>query len=909
MSDVAWHGLSVEEALARVESSPAGLADEEVDARRARDGANVLASSAPVRPLAILLRQFRSLLVGLLIVAGLVAGALGEWLDAGAILAIVVLNAALGFFQEWRAELAIAALRRMTAPHARVRRAGRVISVPAADLVRGDVVILDAGDLVPADLRIAVASSLRCTEAALTGESEPVAKTTAALSQLELPLGDRSNLGFMGTSVVAGTGWGVVTATAMATELGRIAHLISEAALEADEQTPLERRLEAFGRLLAWACLGIVFLLFGLGLARGLPLSDLVLTSISLAVAAVPEGLPAVATVALALGVARMARRRVLVRRLPVVETLGAASVICTDKTGTLTLGEMTVRELRVGGRALRVSGVGYAPEGQVLEGERELDAQAHDLGRELLGVLVACSNAHLARDGAAWIAIGDPTEAALLAAGAKLGVLRDALDAATPRVREWPFDSTRKRMSVARSIGDGRVRVVVKGALDSLLPRCGRITTPDGVRALDGADRTRIAAQERELAGRALRVLAAAYRESEADAVAGASEEEVERDLVFVGLVGMYDPPRPAARAAVARCRDAGIRVVMITGDHPHTGLAVARELGIASSPAEVLSGPELESISDEALRQRVAEIAVYARVSAEHKLRIVRAWQGVGAVVAMTGDGVNDAPAIRGADIGIAMGGTGTEVTKQASGMIVSDDDFASIVAAVEEGRGIFDNIRKTIQYLLAGNSAELLLMAACIALGYPAPLLPIHLLWINLVTDGLPALCLATDPIDADVMRRPPRPRSQSLADRRTLLGILATGTLSAGVCLAVYLYGLETTSLETARTHAFAVLVFAELLRAYSGRSSTKPVWQVGLLGNVRLTLVVAASFALQIAGHHFEPLRAVLETSMLPWTDCAVLVLAALVPAAFLELAKVARLRLGSGQPDTERAEL
>ncbi len=889
MDAIAWHALSVDETLRRVESSPVGLALEAVSARRARDGPNALRESEAVKPLQILLRQLQSLLVGLLIVAGLVSGLLGEWLDAAVILAIVVLNAAIGFFQEWRAETAIAAQR------AKVRRSGRVSSVPASDLVRGDVVLLEAGDLMPADLRLLEASSLRCVEAALTGESEPVHKTTAPLAGAALPLGDRTNLGFMGTSVAAGAGLGVVVATGMATELGRIAHLISEAAAEGT-RTPLEQRLHAFGRLLVWACLGIVLLLFGLGLARGLPVLDLVLTSISLAVAAVPEGLPAVATVALGVGVARMARRRALVRRLPTVETLGSASVICTDKTGTLTVGEMTVREIRVGDGALRVTGEGYAPEGAVLAGERELDSAEARLARELLEVMVGCNDAHLIRESGAWKVLGDPTEGALLAAGAKLGVLREALDRRAPRVREWPFDSTRKRMSLARRIAQGRVRVDVKGAPEAILARCSRIATAEGVRALDPGDRARVAQQQAELAARALRVLAAAYREEPEDAVLDAGEEDVERDLVFVGLVGMYDPPRPAARSAVARCREAGIRVVMITGDHPHTGLAVARELGIASTPREVMSGPELESLSGEALARRVAEISVYARVSAEHKLRIVRAWQATGAVVAMTGDGVNDAPAIRGADIGIAMGGTGTEVTKQASGMIVTDDDFASIVAAVEEGRGIFDNIRKTLQYLLAGNTAELLLMAVCIALGYPVPLLPIHLLWINLVTDGLPALCLATDPIEADVMRRAPRPRGESLADRGTLAAILVTGVLTAGVSLAVYLASLERVDEATARTNAFAVLVFAELLRAYSGRSATKPAWELGLLGNARLTAVVAASFALQIAGHHVEPLRVLLKTTLLPWSACAALVLAGLVPAMLLDLAKLARRR-------------
>jgi Ca2+-transporting ATPase len=899
----AWHTLGAGEALGRLGSSLAGLPREEVEARRARHGPNVLVEAPRPGPLAIALRQFRSLLVALLLVAAVLAGLLGEWLDGAAILAILLLNAAIGFFQEWRAENAIAALRRMTAPRAKVRRAGAVSSVPAAELVPGDIVLLEAGDLVPADLRLLDASSLRCVEAALTGESEAVDKSLQPLARADLPLGDRSNLAFVGTSAVAGAGSGVVIATGMATELGRIAHSLQDAAAsEAEEGTPLEQRLQAFGRMLVWACLGLVVLLFALGLARGLPVAELVLTSISLAVAAVPEGLPAVATVALALGVSRMARRRALVRRLPAVETLGSANVICTDKTGTLTVGEMTVRELRVGDRAFRVVGEGYAPEGRVLAGERDLDAAEALLTRELLSAFVGCCDAHLAQEGGVWQVVGDPTEGALLAAGAKLGVLGDEIEREAPRLREWPFDATRKRMSIARSSGPGRARISVKGAPEAILDRCDRFESGSGVRPLGAADRARIAAQQAELSQRALRVLAAAVREADEEEIGAASADDAERGLVFLGLAGMYDPPRTEAREAVARCREAGIRVVMITGDHPQTGFAIARELGIASAPSEALSGAELEALSAEELGARVEAISVYARVSAAHKLRIVRAWQSRGAVVAMTGDGVNDAPAIRGADIGIAMGGTGTEVTKQASDMIVTDDDFASIVAAVEEGRGIFDNIRKTVQYLLAGNSAELIVMTACIAAGLPVPLLPIHLLWINLVTDGLPALCLATDPIDSDVMRRPPRRRGDALADRRMLGSILLTGILTAAATVAVYVYGLHFEDELRARTHAFAVLVFAELLRAFGGRSETKPMWRMAPFENARLSAVVAASFALQIAAHHVEPLRAALQTEFLPWSECAALVGVALAPVMLLELAKVVRVRVAARRP-------
>jgi Ca2+-transporting ATPase len=883
-----WHALSEAEVLARLDTSRDGLSDEDAARRRTRLGPNALAEVEGARPLALLLAQFRSLLVLLLVAAGAVSVLLHEWLDAAAILAIVVLNAAIGFWQEYSAERSIAALRKLTAPRARVRRGGQARSVPAADLVPGDVVPLEAGDVVPADVRLLESASLRTLEAALTGESEPVGKRAVRLDRSDVPLADRTNLCFMATSVAAGTGLGVVVATGMATELGRIAHLLAERG-GGEPATPLQRRLDALGRALLWASLAIVAGLFAAGLARGFPLAELVLTSISLAVAAVPEGLPAVVTIALALGVTRMARRRALIRRLAAVETLGAASVICADKTGTLTRGEMTVRALLAGGQSFAVSGDGYAPVGKVDFDGREPDAQQLRALRRLLVALVACNDARLVRDREAWNVLGDPTEGALLAAGAKLGVVREELERELPRAREWPFDSDRKRMSVAVAFPSGERRLLVKGAPDVLLERCTRVLDADGVRPLSDADRRSIGARHAELAERALRVLGAAERElppGEPD-----DPEVVEKDLVFLGLAGMYDAPRPEAGPAVQRCRTAGIRVVMITGDHPRTALAVARELGLADGPECALSSVELDRLSDDELRERAPQISVYARVTAEHKLRIVRAWQRNGAIVAMTGDGVNDAPAIKAADVGVAMGITGTEVTKEASDMIVTDDDFASIVAAVEEGRGVWDNIKKTLHYLLAGNTGELLLMGGCIAVGLPVPLLPIHLLWINLVTDGLPALCLATDPIDRDVMRGPPRPAAGPLADRTFVGPLVLAGVLTAGVSLAVYLWGLRFEDEANARSHAFATLVFAEIFRAFGARSEIKPLWRIDLLSNLRLAGVAAATFAFQIASHHVGFLQSVFKTAPLGWAECLALVAVSTVPLLGLELAK------------------
>ncbi len=904
---VAWHSLPLEEVFARTASGPEGLAPEEARRRLAELGPNELAQAVAVRPWQLLAGQFKSLLVWILIAATFITGLLGEWVDSIAIFAIVVLNAGIGFYQELSAEKSIAALQQMTAPLARVRRAGRLATVAASAIVPGDVVELEAGDLVPADARLIDAASLRSAEAALTGESEPVEKRAATLSHANLPLGDRANLVYMGTSIAAGQGCAVVVATGMDAEIGRIAQLLEEAG--AAEQTPLQARLAAFGRVLVWSCLGVVALLFALGLARGADFAEMFLTSVSLAVAAVPEGLPAVVTVALALGVVRMSRRRALVRRLPAVETLGSTNVICSDKTGTLTLGEMTVRELYIAGESFAVSGEGYGPEGGVrFEGEPAEAGRAAAL-RALGDVLVGCNKAQLVLEDGRWQVVGDPTEGALLAAGRKAGSRAERLETDWPRRHEIPFDSERKRRAIVRALPGGGLRAFVNGAPELLLERCTRLHTAQGVRAIEASDRDAIAEKNAEMASRGLRVLGSATRDLEPAAASELTAERVERELVFVGLSGMHDPPRPEAKEAVARCRSAGIRVVMITGDHPRTALAIARALGIAGPEDVALAGPELDALEDAELRRRAPQVAVYARVTAQHKLRIVRAWQAHGAVVAMTGDGVNDAPAIKGADIGVAMGRSGTEVTKQAADIVIADDDFASIVAAVEEGRGIYANIQKTLQYLLAGNCGELLLMTGCILAGLPVPLLAIHLLWINLVTDGLPALCLATDPIDADLMKRPPRARSEGVVDRGFLARMFLTGGLTAAVSLAVFAFELQRGSLATARNAAFSTLVFAELLRAFGARSENKLVSEVGLLSNLRLLGVVGASFALQLASHHSALLGRLFGTQPISLGQCLAWVGLGSLPLIVLEVRKWAQRRGSLDAAQTPRPEV
>jgi len=888
--EVTWQNQSAETVLTQLRSVPTGLTAHEAATRLAADGPNELQEGERISRWKIFLSQFKSLLIWVLIIAGIISGVMGQAVDAIAILTIVVLNAVVGFYQESKAEKSIAALKQMTAPLAKVRREGQVTMVPAKDIVLGDILALEAGDLVAADARLLETTSLKCIESALTGEAEAVTKQSALLKHANVPLGDRANMVFMGTSIAAGTGQAVVVATAMKTELGRIAGLIAGA--EAEEKTPLQQKLNSFARVLVWATLGIIALLFVLGLMRGTNPLELFLTAICLAVAAVPEGLPAVVTVALALGVSRMARRRALVRKLAAVETLGSTTVICTDKTGTLTVGQMTVRALYVAGQHYEVTGEGYGPEGEVRVAGKKVETQHAGPLLELATVILGCNNAHLVHEKGEWKVIGDPTEGALLAAGGKAGGNQERIEKESPKRSEIPFDSDRKRSSMIRQMPDGKLRAFTNGAPGPLLKLCTRVYTATGIRPLTETDRAHILAQTSAMAKQALRVLGSAYRDLESTSAANLAADAVEHDLVFVGLSGMYDPPRPEAKIAVAKCLAAGIRVVMITGDHPDTATAIAREIGIAPATDHAVTGTELDKLTDDELRQRVTKIAVYARVTAEHKLRIIHAWKANDAVVAMTGDGVNDAPAIKGADIGIAMGKSGTEVTKQAADMIITDDNFATIVAAVEEGRGIYDNIRKTLQYLLAGNVGELLLMTICVIIGLPTPLLPIHLLWINLVTDGLPALCLATDPIDADVMKRQPRRRTERITNPSFVRAMFLTGLLTAGVAFAVYYQALKTGTTETARASAFAVLVFAELLRSFGARSETKSVWRIPLFTNVNLLIVVAISIGLQLLSQHNAMVGRILKTTYMSFADCLWLLALGAIPLMVLELVKL-----------------
>jgi Ca2+-transporting ATPase len=859
-----WHTLSPETLVRELRANlDSGLPKQEALARLAAHGPNELPEAPPVSPLTLFFAQFQSLIVWVLIGAAIVSGALQEWLDAAAILAIVVLNAILGFVQEYKAERSLAALKKLSTTTARVIRDGVLRSIPARELVPGDLIQVEAGDHVPADARLVYATSLRTQEAALTGESTPVDKQAQALANDLLGIGDRRNMLFLGTDVTGGKGRAMVVATGPRTELGRIASMIEKAG---GETTPLQRRLEQLGHALLYLSLGIVTVVFLLGLLRGEPLVGMFLTAVSLAVAAIPEGLPAIVTVTLALGVTRMARRHALVRRLPAVETLGSTTVICTDKTGTLTKNEMTVTNLYAGGRSFDVTGEGYAPVGEIRAEtrghgdagiaasppQRVAVSQLPDGLRDLLTASVLCNGASLREEQGTWRIIGDPTEGALLVAAAKSDLWKDRLEAAQPFVGEIPFDPERKMMTVLRMATDGPV-AYVKGAPDLLLQRCTQHMTAEGqVEPLSEAARQEILAANAFYAQQALRVLGLARRP-----LVRAPEDyraaDIECDLTFLGLMAMKDPLRPEAIVSVQACREAGIQTVMITGDHKETATAIARELGLLNGHV-ALSGAELDRLTDTELSEHIERITVYARTSAEHKLRIVKAWKARGAIVAMTGDGVNDAPAVKEADIGVAMGLTGTDVTKEASDMVVTDDNFASIAAAVEAGRGIYTNIRKSVHYLLSCNIGEVFVMLLATVIGLPLPLLPVQILWINLVTDGLPALALAVDPVDPEIMKRPPRHPSARFLDRDRIILMSVQGLFVALITIAAFaycLYGMDQ-NLERARTVTFTVLVMAQLFHAFNCRSDRRSLFAIGWGTNKQLLWAAVGSATLQAA---------------------------------------------------------
>ncbi len=761
-----FYNLTGEAAFEVLASNPQGLSQEEALSRLEAHGFNELATGKRISPFFIFLRQFGNLLMVILLIATAISFLLGEHLDAWVILAIVLACAILGFFQEYRAEKAAAALQRMAAPLANVLRDNEEMVIPAREVVPGDVLIMHTGDKVAADARLLEVVNLMVDEAILTGESTPVTKSKSPSLALDTPIADQNAMVFGGTIVSYGRGLAVVTATGMETEFGRIAQMLGEVRAE---KTPLEKRIFLIGRVLSLICLAVAAGAVLLGLYKGYGWLPMLIWGISLAVAAVPESLPAVVTGALSIGTTRMARRQAIVKRLPAVETMGCTTVICTDKTGTLTKNEMTVRNLYMDERLVHITGSGYDPRGDFHSADHERLSLTNPVLHTAARISLLCNDASLKEDGEKWLLRGDPTEGALLTLGLKAGLDYGRLLQEYPRVAEIPFDSERKRMSTLHQDRSGLL-LCLKGAPESLLPFCSRRLTAQGEKPFTESHRKAILVENSHLAGSALRVLGLAYRHlSELPELTSASEET---DLVWVALVGMMDPPRPEAREAVALCHRAGINVIMVTGDHPETAAAIGHDLGLSKktgNPQVVLTGREISQLNDRELAAVLTHTNVFARVAPEHKLRLVEVLKSKGEIVAMTGDGVNDAPALKRADIGVAMGITGTEVTKETADMILADDNFATLVAAVEEGRAIFDNIKKYLVFLLSCNFAEIIILTGAFALGLPMPLIALQILWVNLTTDGLPALALGVDPKAPDIMSRPPRPPDEGVFNR--------------------------------------------------------------------------------------------------------------------------------------------
>ncbi len=890
-----FHTLSPEQILKYWQTGPAGLSQAEARARLERFGPNELAPAKKISPLLIFLRQFQNLLMLILIVAIGVSFLLGEHLDAWVILAILLACAALGFAQEYRAEKAAAALKELAAPVATVIREGREQVVPAPEVVPGDLLVLHTGDRVAADARLLEEVNLQADEALLTGESIPVAKEVEPLLEAETPIADQECMVFGGTVITYGRGRAVVTATGMATEFGRIAALLAEVK---EEHTPLERRMHTIGRVLSLLCLGVALGAALLGVLRGYGWLEMLIWGISLAVAAVPESLPAVVTGALAIGTTRMARRNAIVKRLPAVETMGCTTMILTDKTGTLTKNEMTARTLYLDGQEINIGGSGYEPQGSFAIAGRGIEPAAQPVLKQAALLAALCNDAALEEQAGTWTVRGDPTEGALLVLGRKAGWELPGLKQEFPRVAEIPFSSERKRMSTVHQTPEGLL-MALKGAPEGLLGLSRQVLTAQGERDLDEASRQEILARAEAMAQRALRVLGLAYRR-----LPDLPEPtpEAEADLVWVGLVGLMDPPRPEARESVELCDRAGIRVIMVTGDHPVTAGAIAREVSLLPAPTgdhTVLTGRELNVMSDADLESALREVSVFARTSPDHKLRLVELLKGQGEVVAMTGDGVNDAPALKRADIGVAMGLTGTEVTKETAAMILADDNFATLVAAVEEGRAIFDNIKKYLIFLLSCNLAEILTLTGAFFLGLPLPLIALQILWVNLTTDGLPALALGVDPKAPDLMSRPPRPPEEGVFTRSVngLLGVIALYlTLVLIPLFAYYYYGnpgalADPEKLIRAQTMVFITLVLAELVNAFNCRSDHLSLATVGVFPNRFLLVSVALSFLMMLAVIQWEPLARLFHTMPLSLSDLAIAVGLALTLIPVVEAAK------------------
>ncbi|MDD5131096.1 MAG: calcium-translocating P-type ATPase, SERCA-type [bacterium] len=896
MNDLKPYAIDSQDVLAHWGTAAGqGLKQETALQRLLEFGENKISEAKTKNPWLIFFGQFNSFIIYVLFGACLVSAGLGEWIDALAILAIVIINSVLGFIQEYKAERSLKALKNLSAPTAKVRRAGQIITIQATKVVPGDILVLDSGDRIAADARIIESVNLRIDESILTGESHPVEKDKQARLKIETPLAERRNMVYSGSNVVYGRGQAVVVATGMKTEFGNIAHLLQTVE---KETTPLMQRLEKVGRLLVYVCLGICVLVFALGVWRGGTYGEMLLTAVSLAVAAIPEGLPAIVTVVLALGVQRMAKRNALVRKLPAVETLGCTSVICTDKTGTLTQNKMMVRKIFAGGDFIELTGSGYDPQGNFLKQGKRINANRQLDVIQSLRIAVLCNNAQLNQDekNDLWQVTGDPTEGALLAAAAKAGIWRKDLEQYYEYIDEIPFDSAKKRMSVLYRRKETGF-VFTKGSPENILERCDRICVLGKINPLTIEEKEKIRQANSNLATQALRVLAVAYKEVPADQLLGRSEK-LEEKLVFVGLLAMIDPPRLEVKDAVNQCKKAGIKVIMITGDQKDTAVAIARELGILDEHGLVLDGTELEAMSEQQLAAAVDKVQVYARTASEHKLIIIKALKAKGYVIAMTGDGVNDAPAIKEADIGMAMGITGTDVTKEAADMILLDDNFSTIVRAVEEGRGIYANIKRFVGYLLSCNFSEVMTMLGAGLIGLPVPLLPIQILWINLVTDGFPALALGVEPTEQGVMSHRPRQAREKLLTRRDLANLIFDGSVICIVTVTSFVIGQHwfQAGLGQARTMAFSTLVLAQLVQVFNCRSWHISLFKLGFFSNTYLVYAVFLSIVMQVSVLYVPVLQRVFKTEALALGPLAVILALAFVPLLLTEALKIKRRR-------------
>jgi Ca2+-transporting ATPase len=862
--------MDVETVLHALKVSRKGLSSVEAEQRLTRHGLNTLPAKGRTRLWSLIAVQIKDVMILVLLAAALIAWAAGDVGDAVLITVVVVINLALGLGQHYRAERAVAALRELEKPVATVRRDGRILSVPSTHLVPGDIMLLEAGDRVPADGRLMESVQLRINESSLTGESVPASKHTRRLHAGAIPLGDRADMVFMGTTLVAGRAAAIVTETGMAAELGKIAGLLQ--AVE-ESPTPLQRRLNHLGKRLAVATVVLTGLVFVVGLWRGEPFTLMLLTAVSLAVAVIPEGLPAMVAIVLALGGLRMARRQALIRKLPAVETLGCVTTICSDKTGTLTQNVMSVVIIAQGGRLVEVTGEEYRPEGAFIEQGRPADPKRDESFARLLRSAALCTNARLQLRDDQWTVLGDPTEGALLVAAAKAGLWKDTLEGEYPRVAELPFDSDRKLMTTIHRNRAGRLWVLTKGGIDEVLARSTTVDWAGSVESLTRHRRDQILRVNRELSSDGVRVIACGVRELDALPSVDALPV-VESELRFLGLFGMMDPPRPEARAAVARCRQAGIRAVMITGDHRVTAEAIAANLGIKTSADGVLTGEDLERMDGDALERAAATTAVYARVSPEHKVKIVEALKRRGEIVAMTGDGVNDAPALKIADIGVAMGRGGTHVAREASHMVLMDDNFATIVAAVEEGRIIYDNIRKFTRYMLSTNSGEILTVMLAMLAGLPIPLLPVQILWINLVSDGLPALALGFEPPERAVMSRAPRRPDETIFAGGMGAHIVWVGLLMGIGTAAVFAWAFAQGDLVRAHTMAFFTLTAFQMFHVLAIRSDREALWTIGVWSNPRLLGAVLVTLGAQLALTYSAFLQGFFHTTALTGRELA-----------------------------------